>query len=49
MIRNVNDKCLFPVKIDVSNTQLYFTFNVMVCIVESTAFPLKLSLLGGML
>ncbi len=28
-------------KIDISNTQLYFTFNVMVCIVELTSFQQK--------
>ncbi len=40
-IINVNDKFVFRMKIDVSNTQLYFTFNIMLCIVELTAFPQK--------
>ncbi len=28
MLHNVNDKFLFHTQIDISNTQLYFTFNV---------------------
>ncbi len=43
MLHNANDEFVFCVKIDVSNTQLYFTFNVMVCIVEWTAFPPKIN------
>ncbi len=39
MLHNVNDEFVFRVKIYVSNTQLYFTVNIMVCIVETTAFP----------
>ncbi len=34
-------KCFAMSMNDISNIQLYFTFNVMVCIVESTAFPTK--------
>ncbi len=37
MLHNVNDEFVFRAKIDVSNAQLYFTFNAMVSIVESTA------------
>ncbi len=43
MIHNVNDKFVFRTKIYFLNTLLYITFNVMVCIVESTAFQPKLS------
>ncbi len=43
MLHNVIDKFVFCMKIDISHTQLYFTFNVMECIVELTAFPPKLS------
>ncbi len=41
MLHNLNEEFVFPAKIYISNTQLYFAFNVMVCIVESVAFPPK--------
>ncbi len=43
MLHNVNDEFVFRVKIDISNIHLYFTFNVIVCIVELTAFAPKVN------